>query len=128
MRDGFHLIVETASTMVSRLVFLSHQSHPILQFILLAAAALILLPLFGSVDTHPRVKEFLLAACFASVLLGSFATITATIFCIIIVDCLGGVGFNASTVPVPERDTKLAFKLLLEYCQLSSTPSQQPAN
>ena len=93
------------------------------------------LPLFGSVDTHPHVKEFLLAACFSSVLLCSFATTIATIFCFIIADRLGGVRFNAYTVPVPEKDeglgslnapqvelpvkdgTKLAFRLLLEYCQ-----------
>ena len=33
--------------------------------------------------------------------------ITATIFCFIIVDRLGGVGFNASTVPIPEKDEGL---------------------
>jgi len=81
------------------------------------------------------MKEFLLAACFASVLLGSFSTIIATIFCFVIVDRLGGVGFNTSIFPVPEKDkelgslnalqvelpvkdgAKLEFKLLLECCQ-----------
>ena len=121
---------------VSRLVFRSPKIINLnLQSILLAFAALKWLPPFGSLDTHPCMKEFLLTTCFATILLSSFTTIIATIFCFIIADRLGGVGFNASTVPVPEKyeglgslnalqlelpvkdGTKLAFKLLLEYCQ-----------
>ncbi|KIM46716.1 hypothetical protein M413DRAFT_23083 [Hebeloma cylindrosporum] len=96
-------------------------------------------------DMYPYVTEWLLAASFASVLLGSFATIIATIFCLrfILVDQIriGGVSFNAPTVPVPKEEKglgssnalqvespvkdgpkpKLEFKLLLENCQYSLT-------